>query len=76
MLCVDEMELRIRRHEFADRHGEKVNDVADDPGRIDVAWLGHPFEAAANVTRSIPSSSLPLMTLVPLSTRGRLISRL
>lgn len=70
----EEVGLGVGGNELADGGAEQPPGVAEQPagaGTALLAQLGLP-----KVTRSIPSSSLAPLVTLPLSTRGRAISRL
>jgi len=77
------MPLRLRRDDVVEADDEKLRGALCKPGRTQLARCALPsvfvnahFRESENVTDSMPSSSLPRVTFLPLSTRGSEISRL
>ena len=74
-LRVEEVTLRVRGDEIAERCAEDAGRIVDESRGTHATCVGHGFESE-KVTESRPSSRRPRVTRLPLSTRGSEISRL
>src|ERR1700730_3029854 len=71
----EQVPLRLWGYEVPERRPENARRLVDEARRARPTCLGHGFRSG-NVTDSMPSSRRPLVTRLPLSTRGNDISRL
>lgn len=74
-LCVEQVTLRFRGNQVAERCAEDAGRIVDEPRGTHATCVSHGLESE-KVTESNPSSSRPRVTRLPLSTRGSEISRL
>lgn len=74
-LGIEQVDLGLGGNELVDGGAEQLAGVAEHAGGADAALLAQ-LAGLPNITRSIPSSSFAERTALPLSTRGRAISRL